>query len=283
MFEILFIFAFLPNFALSFVPKISYSVQRDLNSYRLVRNTQSRVLEMVKIALTREEGTNEKLAAFLTKYECLELPCIMFAPGEDAERLSGDILTHDIIAITSPQGAAVLLSAWERASRPDIKIAAVGKGTSKPLIAQGLKPVFEPSDFTAVSLAAELPDQYGEKVLYPTSSLAEDTLQMGLQKRGFQVTRLNTYTTVPSIWNEEMLQNARGADIVTFASPSAVRVWSERVGTEATAVVIGPTSARAAEKAGFTKIISPEGSKGLDAWAMLIADTARTLVKNLNK
>lgn len=238
-------------------------------------------LSVVKVALTREEGVNEKLAVLLhsTSIECLELPCIMFGPGADTNRLHEELSQHDIVTVTSPQGAAVLLAAWERAGRPDIKVAAVGKGTSKPLIAQGIKPVFEPSDFTAITLAAELPDKYGLRVLYPTSSIAEDTLQFGLQKRGFQVTRLNTYETVPSIWSNDMLERAKSVDIVTFASPSAVRVWAQRAGTTAKAVVIGPSSARAAEAAGFTDIISPEGSKGLEAWAMLIADTARKLAK----
>ena len=92
---------------------------------------------------------------------------------------------------------------------------------------------------------------------------------------------MNTYETVPSIWSDEMLQAAKSVNIVTFASPSAVRVWAQRVGTASKAVVIGPSSARAAEAAGFTEIISPEGSKGLEAWAMLITDTARKLAKLL--
>jgi len=238
-------------------------------------------LKMIRIALTREKGTNEKLANLLPKFECLELPCIMFAPGADSEKLGDEITKHDIITITSPQGAAVLLETWIRIGRPDIKVAAVGKGTAKPLISEGLKPVFEPSDFTAVTLAAELPDKYGDRVLYPTSTLADGKLQLGLEKRGFMVTRLNTYETVPSVWTEEMIEIAKSVDIVTFASPSAVRIWKERVGTSATAVVIGPTSARAAEKAGFEKVVCPDGSKGLEIWAMLIADTAKSLAKLL--
>lgn len=82
-----------------------------------------------------------------------------------------------------------------------------------------------------------------------------------------KVTRLNTYTTVPAVWSEEQLLRARTIDIVTFASPSAVRIWSEKVGTDFTAVVIGPTSAKEAMKQGFRGVISPEGSKGIGAWA----------------
>ena len=64
-------------------------------------------------------------------------------------------------------------------------------------------------------------------------------------------------------------------DIVTFASPSAVRTWVERVGSGAKAVVIGPTSAVAARKAGFKDVFSPSvGSKGLVPWADLVVKVA---------
>ena len=62
-------------------------------------------------------------------------------------------------------------------------------------------------------------------------------------------------------------------DIVTFASPSAVRIWAEKVGTDFIAVVIGPSSAKAAISQNFKLILSPEGSKGIRAWAEKIIQT----------
>ena len=38
-------------------------------------------LSLTKIALTREEGANDKLKSLLKKYECIEIPCIMFETG----------------------------------------------------------------------------------------------------------------------------------------------------------------------------------------------------------
>ena len=81
------------------------------------------------------------------------------------------------------------------------------------------------------------------------------------------MTRLNTYTTVPAIWTKEQELQARSVDIVTFASPSTVKSWSEKVGTDYTAVAIGPTSHSAAVNSGFNKVLSPNGSKGVEAWA----------------
>jgi len=228
------------------------------------------------VALTRENGANDKLLALLDGVECVELPCIAFASGEDSDKLPSALPEHDLVVITSPQAAGVFLAACEKANLGpgDLTIATVGKGTSKPLKEKGFEPVFEPSDSTAASLAKELPDQWGTRVLYPSSSLAEKKLETGLSERGFTVTRLNTYTTIPAPWSKHQLETARQADIVTFASPSTIKVWADRVGTDTTAVVIGPTSAKAAEKAGFTDIRAPQGSKGLDAWADLIKSTA---------
>jgi len=64
-------------------------------------------------------------------------------------------------------------------------------------------------------------------------------------------------------------------DIVTLASPSAVKIWAEQVGNNQVAVTIGPTSEKAARSAGFSKVFSPpEGSKGIETWAKLIKTVA---------
>ena len=94
-----------------------------------------------------------------------------------------------------------------------------------------------------------------------------------------KVTRINTYTTVPAAWTDDQLKLAKSVDIVTFASPSTVRIWAERTGAHGRAVVIGPTSKVAAEKAGFTSIYSPSaGSKGIEPWAKLVEQVADELL-----
>lgn len=73
-------------------------------------------------------------------------------------------------------------------------------------------------------------------------------------------------------------------DIVTFGSPSTVQIWAEKLGITAGSnydtpvVVIGPTSQRAAEEAGYRRVVSPEeGSKGLEAWANAVRRAAENL------
>lgn len=61
-------------------------------------------------------------------------------------------------------------------------------------------------------------------VLYPASSKASSDLQGGLVRRGFEVRRLNTYDTLPVAELEpSVLDAARAAAVVAFASPSAVK------------------------------------------------------------
>lgn len=232
--------------------------------------------KVAKIALTREDGANGKLAELLDGCDVLELPCIQFGDGEDTDRLPTALTAHDIIVITSPQAAAVFLQAWESVGKPvGLKVATVGKGTTKPLAKAGINPIFEPSDATAETLAEELPSSLGKTVLYPSSAIAENTLAKGLEQRGFEVTRLNTYSTVPAVWSAEQTQQAQAVDIVSFGSPSAVKTWAEKAGTDYTAVVIGPTSAKAATTAGFKRVVAPGGgSKGLEAWADTIKQVA---------
>lgn len=130
-------------------------------------------LQASKIALTREAGSNDKLNQLLAGLDCCEIPCIQFFDGADLPRFSDEITKHDVVVLTSPQGAKMFLNAWKQAGKPNVNIAIVGKGTAKPLHDEGIQPWFQPSDFTGETLAAELPMTHGTKVLHPTSAIAE--------------------------------------------------------------------------------------------------------------
>ncbi len=92
----------------------------------------------VKIALTRESGTNDNLKKLLSpelQANCYEIPCIQFFHGPDLNQLPIEIGKHDIIVLTSPHGVDVFLQAWEKAGRPNhLKIAAVGNIKSFSLL-----------------------------------------------------------------------------------------------------------------------------------------------------
>lgn len=78
-------------------------------------------------------------------------------------------------------------------------------------------------------LGSELPlprhlDSTAPRVLYPCSSRAKSALQDLLQRRGFEVLRLDTYgTECVEVLASEQKQLVAGAGLLVFASPSAVR------------------------------------------------------------
>ena len=116
----------------------------------------------IRIALTRESGANDKLANLLSEFTCIEIPCIEFCLGSDLELIQNDIVTksHDIIVITSPQGANVFIDLWKSAGKPPVTVAVVGKGTALPLLSVGIQPVFQPSDFTGSTCLFDISHRY---------------------------------------------------------------------------------------------------------------------------
>lgn len=220
------------------------------------------------VALTREKGKNGKFQKMLEKRGIVgrELPCIAF------ESLGAPLPAAlqeewEYVVVTSPEAASVFSEGWAAAGKPAIRVACVGTGTQQALLAVGVDPVFVPSKATGKVLAAELPgpDRNG-RVLYPASLKAATHVQDGLGARGFQVVRLNTYDTVSAAWTDSQMELGRTAAAVALASPSAAKIWAERMGTGHPAACIGETSAEACDKAGFRHVYFPE-SPGLDGWA----------------
>ncbi|KFK23218.1 hypothetical protein AALP_AAs65325U000100 [Arabis alpina] len=140
----------------------------------------------------------------------LELPLIHHAPGPDFDRLASVLSdkSFDWIIITSPEAASVFLEAWKTASSPKVKVGVVGAGTARVFAeamqsAEGpLHVAFTPSKATGKVLASELPENVGKRssVLYPASLKASNDIEEGLSIRGFEVLRLNTYTTVSRLY-----------------------------------------------------------------------------------
>ena len=238
-------------------------------------------MSVTKVALTREAGKNGKLAELLEAegLATVEIPCIAHSVGADRDRLPTVLKedAFDYVVVTSPEAAAVLLEGWKQAGSPPIRVASIGESTSTALHKGGIEVAFEPSKATAKTLAQELPEARsvteggGSRVLYPASARAATTLQNGLAHRGFEVYRLDTYNTEPAAWAEADLDTARSADIVAFASPSAVKVWAERVGTVQPVACIGETSAAASRNAGFGRVAFPS-APGMAGWVSAVLE-----------
>ncbi|EAZ25856.1 hypothetical protein OsJ_09696 [Oryza sativa Japonica Group] len=243
------------------------------------------------VVVTRERGKNAKLIAALEKHnvQSLELPLIKHVEGPDTDRLSAVLRDEkfDWITITSPEAAAVFLEGWKAAGNPKVRIAVVGAGTERVFdeVIQyndgSLEVAFSPSKAMGKFLASELPrtTETTCKVLYPASAKAGHEIQNGLSNRGFEVTRLNTYTTV-SVQDVDplILKPALSAPVVAVASPSALRAWlnlASQVDNWGNAIAcIGETTASAAKKFGLKSIYYPT-TPGLDGWVESILEALR--------
>ncbi|CAI0465251.1 unnamed protein product [Linum tenue] len=290
-----------------------------------------------KVVVTREHGKNGKLINALGEQgiSFLELPLIQHTEGPDSNKLSSllrDVI-FDWIIITSPEAGSVFLEAWKEAGTPKIKIAVVGAGTAS--IFEGviqssnqlLDIAFSPSKATGKVLAAELPDCGNGRctVLYPASAKASteireydhshDTIfimslvfrkltytmcKEGLSNRGFEVVRLNTYTTIPvDHVDPTVLKEALSVPVVAVASPSAIRtnaqlisiecnsVWLKLVSSESghwdnSIACIGETTASAAKRLGFKNVYYP-AQPGLEGWVGSIVEALRAHEKSEKK
>lgn len=241
--------------------------------------------------MTRERGKNGKLVNALAKHgiSCLELPLIQHTKGPDLDRLPTLLsdTAFDWIVITSPEAGSVFLEAWKASGTPNVKLAVVGAGTAsifKEVMEsskQSLNVDFVPSKATGKVLASELPKTSGTKctVLYPASAKASNEIEDSLSNRGFDVMRLNTYTTAPvQDVDQLVLEQALSAPVVTVASPSAIRAWVNLIPKPEqwsnSVACIGETTASAAKRLGLRNVYYPT-NPGLDGWVDKILEALR--------
>ena len=243
----------------------------------------------ITIALTREDGKNAQLKKQLRELlgdavKLEEFPCIAHADGDDLDRLESTLKDGDwdYVAVTSPEAARVLATAWTNMDTLP-SVAVVGKATQAALEKFGIPVDFCPSKATAKTLVGELPakrDDGATTVLYPASAKAATTLQDGLADRGFVVTRLNTYDTTTATWTDDQKQLAKGMTVACFGSPSAVHGWLQNSDNNRNvlAACIGGTSATACRELEFpeSNIFFPE-KPGLPGWAQAVEDALQSL------
>jgi uroporphyrinogen-III synthase len=175
------------------------------------------------------------------------------------------ISSFDWVAFTSPRGVAAFAGRLKalgiRAEGLGPKFAAVGTKTAAALRGTGVEVHYIPPEFLTSALGEGLPGEAGSRVLLLRADIGDKGLVASLVRRGFEVDDVVAYRTrlVPGRVEPDIVRSTR---IVAFASPSEVEGFCRRIdGAEfgdlaarATAVCIGPVTARAAERAGFRKI-----------------------------
>lgn len=219
-----------------------------------------------RILLTRPDEQSARWAEELKLLgaEPVILPLIGFQSSEPA-RPERPLAAYDWIVFTSVNGVRFFFEALEQlcidaSAISKIKIAAIGSRTAGELVNAGLQVDFIPRGHTAETLAKEIPDIEQRRILLPATDIAREATVALLRQRGALPEEWVVYRTVKLAENGRRLPGiiAKGLDILTFASPSAVECFAAYTGIKELkipAVCIGPSTAAAAFEKGFKQVI----------------------------
>jgi glutamate-1-semialdehyde 2,1-aminomutase len=180
------------------------------------------------------------------------------------EGLAARLAGVDWVILTS-RNAVDAVAGAVGAAPEGVRVAVVGRKTAEAARAAGWAPALV-GEATGEALAGALLEHLGPetgRLLLPTTPRAADTIPERLRRAGHRVERVEAYRTVLPEPDVEACRDAidRGAvGVVTFTSPSAVQGLErglpgpllERLKATSEGVAIGPTTARAAEAAGWS-------------------------------
>lgn len=214
----------------------------------------------------------------------LHYPCLSIQPLEDNTLLDTALRQaaagqFDWLVVTSANTVTILAGRLAvlrlTANALMLQIAAVGAKTAQAVETQlGRKAYILSEEYQAAGLAAGLRPYSGLRVLLPQAEIASAGLTETLQRQGAVVERIAVYQTVTGghggVDLPQLLQR-RAVDVLTFASPSAVHGFVQRLRiemqTEAvdlpdltglTVAVVGPTTRQAALNAGLSVDVMPD-------------------------
>ncbi len=246
---------------------------------------------MTGVVVTRDEGPDGPLTGLLRErgFSVHHWPVIRTAPPSDPAPLRaalGELDAFDWVVFTSPRAVAAVVERVAAPAGAHPRCAAVGEATARALEDAGWPVELVPETQTGQALVRALLSAglgSGTRVLFPASDIARDAVPDGLGEAGVVVVQVEAYRTEAAALDRDVCRAALDAgtvDIVTFTSPSTVknlerglgRELFDRVRSGATAVAIGPTTAEAAERAGFDVCIAEPHS--LEALAERVAEVA---------
>ncbi|MFN3813517.1 MAG: uroporphyrinogen-III synthase [Aquificaceae bacterium] len=174
---------------------------------------------MLKVGLTRsEEDIGKDRKVFEREgFEVIAIPLIQTKPLEF--ELQKDIF--DYVIFQSEKAVRYFLS--RERLRGDEKIIAVGEATKISVERYGYKVHHVPERHYASEILKIMEGRRG-KVLIPRSREGRDELIKGLRSMGFDVYTVDAYTTQKVVYTrKELLIKLSEADVLVFASPSAIK------------------------------------------------------------
>jgi len=219
------------------------------------------------VVVTRARAQASGLAARLAALgaEVVETPAIRIEPRPVAGELRAAaeaIGEYALVCATSPNGAVLLLDAvaelgHDARAFTGATVAAIGPGTAAELARRGIRADVVPERSVAEALVEALADVpvQGRRVLVARAAKARDLLPDSLRERGAEVDVVALYDTRAEPLSDGQLEQAGGADYVTFTSSSTVRFFHDaggRVGDGTRVVSIGPVTSGTARELGLT-------------------------------
>lgn len=217
------------------------------------------------VVLTRDPAGNRRWALGLRRagFAVINAPMINTAPAaltpSLAEKLRR-IANFDWLVLTSARAASSLRTLIKQANLPLALPPAVAVGPSTAAAAKraGLTVGFVAGTPTSAALAAELSPIEGRNIALVQANLAPADLYNALQARGAHVTRLAVYTIAPRDQPKRRLDTKLQdpATATILASPSAALALAQLhpPALAIPAIAIGPTTAAAARRAGYTAV-----------------------------
>jgi uroporphyrinogen-III synthase len=205
----------------------------------------------------------------------VEVPTIAIVEPTDGGALGAAFRElWDWVVVTSRNGAErAVAAAGGQAAAMALRWAVVGPGTADALRRHGIMPALVPERFVAEGLVESFPDPPSEgigRVLIAQAEAARPVVADGLRQRGWDVTTVVAYRTVPVLLSPEQLAGVRSCDAIAFTSASTVESFVAGGGKAAVppvVVTIGPVTATAARRLGLevAAIADPHNLDGLIA------------------
>jgi uroporphyrinogen III methyltransferase/synthase len=166
---------------------------------------------------------------------------------------------YDWVVFSSPNAVDALLDRLPDArTLGRARLAVMGPGTAKALLAWRLVPDLVPERAIAEGMLEAFPDPPGpgSVVLVPRAAEGRDVLPDGLAAAGWEVDVVAAYRTVPVPISDESRAEVAASDAVCFASASSVHGLLKAAGgpekLPGVVVCIGPSTAAAAAASGLS-------------------------------
>ncbi len=249
-------------------------------------------LQGMKVAVTRPRDLISQMAAKLRALgaEVLEMPAICTELIEHNEALDNAMAALDgyqWIAFTSPTGVKVFFEELKRAGRDiralgGMKIASIGKGTSRELERRGIFADLEPEVYDGVHLGRAMAARCEQKarILIPRAEIGNHEIIEELEKRDdLEVTDIATYHTryrVEDVLDQKAAFENGDVDLAVFTSASTVRGFMAATPgldyTKVTAACIGKQTAAEAGGCGMKCYVAKTAS--MDSLVELIVEIA---------